>query len=168
MALSAAPRVRDRATACSISSGDVTAFFWSRFARARPSRSWYSFSVMIVLNVAGSLMRIPLAQGASSLDGQWTEAFAEHVGVPVAERTGDMDGPYRQAVMVADGGGQHDLSQQRFLFLRGITIAASGMHFFPDIFGVDPGLGRNQRQRSEEHTSELQSRENLVCRLLPE
>src|SRR5690606_40752434 len=27
---------------------------------------------------------------------------------------------------------------------------------------------RGDRRRSEEHTSELQSRENLVCRLLPE
>src|SRR5690606_41295276 len=31
-----------------------------------------------------------------------------------------------------------------------------------------PGLWRNRRPRSEEHTSELQSRENLVCRLLLE
>src|SRR5690606_40845599 len=146
MALSAAPRVRDKATACSISSGDDTAFFWSRSARARPSRSWYSFSVMIVLNVAGSLMRIPLAQGASGLDGQWTEAFAEHVGVPVAERPGDMNGAHRYAVVVADSGGQHDFAQQRFFFLRGIAIAARGVHFFPDVFTIYPGLGRNQRQ----------------------
>src|SRR5690606_39567782 len=39
--------------------------------------------------------------------------------------------------------------------------------------GEKPRLGRAtvvklQRQRSEEHTSELQSRENLVCRLLLE
>src|SRR5690606_9565184 len=32
-------------------------------------------------------------------------------------------------------------------------------------FGTTPGTGRTRR-RSEEHTSELQSRENLVCRLL--
>src|SRR5690606_40237361 len=32
---------------------------------------------------------------------------------------------------------------------------------------ADP-LGRTSRRRSEEHTSELQSRENLVCRLLLE
>src|SRR5271165_2941308 len=39
----------------------------------------------------------------------------------------------------------------------------------------DPGIGRARhgpcppvRERSEEHTSELQSRENLVCRLLLE
>src|SRR5258707_3657591 len=29
-------------------------------------------------------------------------------------------------------------------------------------------LGRPRTERSEEHTSELQSRQNLVCRLLPE
>src|SRR5436309_13400097 len=35
--------------------------------------------------------------------------------------------------------------------------------------GADHGPGgRTRRARSEEHTSELQSRENLVCRLLRE
>src|SRR5437870_11476028 len=33
---------------------------------------------------------------------------------------------------------------------------------------VGPGLGRDLLQRSEEHTSELQSRGHLVCRLLLE
>src|SRR5207302_8940185 len=34
---------------------------------------------------------------------------------------------------------------------------------------IEFGVGRHQRRdRSEEHTSELQSRENLVCRLLLE
>src|SRR5690606_41330270 len=32
--------------------------------------------------------------------------------------------------------------------------------------GTDRGRAIRYRQRSEEHTSELQSRENLVCRLL--
>src|SRR5690606_40017556 len=40
---------------------------------------------------------------------------------------------------------------------------ASAMFFVKEVFGV----GVNAR-RSEEHTSELQSRENLVCRLLLE
>src|SRR2546430_4729594 len=31
-----------------------------------------------------------------------------------------------------------------------------------------PGIGRRSRERSEEHTSELQSQSNLVCRLLLE
>src|SRR5207302_10061583 len=34
--------------------------------------------------------------------------------------------------------------------------------------GRSPHRGRPTARRSEEHTSELQSRENLVCRLLPE
>src|SRR6266511_146141 len=34
--------------------------------------------------------------------------------------------------------------------------------------GADPDPGRRSRSRSEEHTSELQSRENIVCRLLLE
>src|SRR5690606_39638895 len=34
--------------------------------------------------------------------------------------------------------------------------------------GTRPGTQRSPRPRSEEHTSELQSRENLVCRLLLE
>src|SRR5690606_40624855 len=33
---------------------------------------------------------------------------------------------------------------------------------------VGPGAGPPRRIRSEEHTSELQSRENIVCRLLLE
>src|SRR2546422_8442685 len=33
---------------------------------------------------------------------------------------------------------------------------------------VEPGLARDRRVRSEEHTSELQSRLHLVCRLLLE
>src|SRR5690606_41704717 len=37
----------------------------------------------------------------------------------------------------------------------------------PDLRG-GAGGGRGSRRRSEEHTSELQSRENLVCRLLLE
>src|SRR5688572_31330472 len=43
-----------------------------------------------------------------------------------------------------------------------------------DILGADPpsephrAAGRDVRRRSEEHTSELQSQSNLVCRLLLE
>src|SRR5207302_9101526 len=35
-----------------------------------------------------------------------------------------------------------------------------------DDFGVGPQVSLRDPRRSEEHTSELQSRENLVCRLL--
>src|SRR3712207_9508899 len=37
-----------------------------------------------------------------------------------------------------------------------------------DLVGSDPDLRRDSRGRSEEHTSELQSRQYLVCRLLLE
>src|SRR5690606_41281455 len=46
----------------------------------------------------------------------------------------------------------------------GITVGCA-----PGIKGVAVGIDSYRRQlRSEEHTSELQSRENLVCRLLLE
>src|SRR5438270_6002651 len=38
----------------------------------------------------------------------------------------------------------------------------------PGPVGISPGVNRNERKRSEEHTSELQSQSNLVCRLLLE
>src|SRR5690606_41771733 len=38
----------------------------------------------------------------------------------------------------------------------------------PDTIGQCTGIIVGPRERSEEHTSELQSRENLVCRLLLE
>src|SRR2546422_5451756 len=37
-----------------------------------------------------------------------------------------------------------------------------------DVLGIDGAAGRHQDDRSEEHTSELQSRLHLVCRLLLE
>src|SRR5690606_40384558 len=58
------------------------------------------------------------------------------------------------------------------------TFRAVGFGFRPRIAMVsppiswnveNPGISRRQEEnRSEEHTSELQSRENLVCRLLLE
>src|SRR3954467_14331663 len=38
----------------------------------------------------------------------------------------------------------------------------------PPAAGLQPGAGRVRPRRSEEHTSELQSHDNLVCRLLLE
>src|SRR5256885_4548705 len=62
-------------------------------------------------------------------------------------------------------------SQPRFFHEQAIEVAqerpAAGEHhaFFGD---VRAQLGRSLLQRSEEHTSELQSPCNLVCRLLLE
>src|SRR5436309_11377157 len=63
-----------------------------------------------------------------------------------------------------------------FLVIRGppssplfpyTTLFRSGMPTRPAGWSSPPGKGRSAT-RSEEHTSELQSRENLVCRLLLE
>src|SRR5690606_40762990 len=50
--------------------------------------------------------------------------------------------------------------QRRTRMVGRHLVAQPGLHFFPQ--------GRDKMPRSEEHTSELQSRENLVCRLLLE
>src|SRR5207237_4695658 len=42
------------------------------------------------------------------------------------------------------------------------------VHVLGDRFRARPGCGRHETDRSEEHTSELQSHLNLVCRLLLE
>src|SRR5207302_7593234 len=64
------------------------------------------------------------------------------------------DGPRRYR---ADGVPQH--------FHPGVDLS----YFLPPVvINNKIGSRRNRPQRSEEHTSELQSRENLVCRLLLE
>src|SRR2546430_1711815 len=60
------------------------------------------------------------------------------------------------------------------LFARRVTAARNGLastslHDDPALaVGATDGLGLDHRVRSEEHTSELQSQSNLVCRLLLE
>src|SRR5690242_21212118 len=53
------------------------------------------------------------------------------------------------------GPAQHSLVRERALHLHAGAVE-------------QPARGQRQRQRSEEHTSELQSHVNLVCRLLLE
>src|SRR5690606_41352664 len=52
------------------------------------------------------------------------------------------------------------------------TVVATGRGYISSTDGVKrsvtPAASQRARSRSEEHTSELQSRENLVCRLLLE
>src|SRR5436309_7460405 len=50
----------------------------------------------------------------------------------------------------------------------GFRQAQAGFDFAHRLDHSDFLVGRDRFQRSEEHTSELQSRENLVCRLLLE
>src|SRR5690606_42164905 len=66
-----------------------------------------------------------------------------------------------RAVAVADDEGVH-ASRAVEHALDAVVEAAREVE---ELFADEPGEGE---QRSEEHTSELQSRENLVCRLLLE
>src|SRR3712207_9483628 len=56
--------------------------------------------------------------------------------------------------------------------LRGETLPAAGRQFSPTFNSNIPGASteghKNFKSRSEEHTSELQLRQYLVCRLLLE
>src|SRR5205085_7368004 len=58
------------------------------------------------------------------------------------------------------------------LLLRAAFLAATttrSVHpVSTPVFAAKTGACSRRRQRSEEHTSELQSQSNLVCRLLPE
>src|SRR3712207_8802361 len=60
---------------------------------------------------------------------------------------------------------EHPLCQL-YLVRKSHLLGNAGLRCAPRI--VRPLLGQVQRTRSEEHTSELQSRQYLVCRLLLE
>src|SRR5690606_39844821 len=49
-----------------------------------------------------------------------------------------------------------------------ILLARQYLSYFPANYAEKPPVEPGKDPRSEEHTSELQSRENLVCRLLLE
>src|SRR5690242_20951144 len=64
--------------------------------------------------------------------------------------------------------GTNDLTQMTWGFSRDDVEGAFFSRYIElGIFGVSP-FETIDRDRSEEHTSELQSHVNLVCRLLPE
>src|SRR5699024_11711601 len=51
---------------------------------------------------------------------------------------------------------------------RALARKKTGMRYMMDVVPLDPSPIRGSHGRSEEHTSELQSRFDLVCRLLLE
>src|SRR2546430_12234447 len=53
-------------------------------------------------------------------------------------------------------------------FLRGVELIGKQLNEVLESFGLQPIPAVGERFRSEEHTSELQSQSNLVCRLLLE
>src|SRR2546421_6987284 len=66
------------------------------------------------------------------------------------------------AITIGDGYVGLNLIPRRDGYVEGID------HFGMVVDDVEPVLERMKRKRSEEHTSELQSRSDLVCRLLLE
>src|SRR5690606_13108930 len=81
---------------------------------------------------------------------------------PIAQQLGD-------DVVVIDCGADFRLTDaatwERFY---GGEHAGSWPYGLPELAGQRAAISGAKRVRSEEHTSELQSRENLVCRLLLE
>src|SRR5690606_41756118 len=86
-----------------------------------------------------------------------------HDALPISQR--------RDVAVVATPA-EHDVAVADHLVVGGVDVqpaAAGDPHGGPRVRRVDAAQLRAARcGRSEEHTSELQSRENLVCRLLLE
>src|SRR5690606_40118258 len=80
----------------------------------------------------------------------------------VTDFTGDDE--TLQLLASAERGSEHPLAEAIVAYATEKDIAL--LHV--DDFTAIPGHGIEAKIRSEEHTSELQSRENLVCRLLLE
>src|SRR5690606_39640449 len=99
-----------------------------------------------------STSRCPLTRGLPAFP---TRRSSDLVGVPVVERLDGQDvhpvGP--QLPLKGFGGGLGKVV---------VVGVQQRRRLIPQL------LFGNPDRRSEEHTSELQSRENLVCRLLPE
>src|SRR5690606_24951854 len=104
------------------------------------------FRHIVILLSYPSAMRVPLAQSACRFDGQWAVTFTKFLSGPFAERTRDMNRTNRHAVMLANGGRQHHLSEQGLFLLKGITVATRLAHFLPDLLRLDPRFGRHHRQ----------------------
>src|SRR5688572_32334626 len=83
--------------------------------------------------------------------------FPEHQLNAKVRRTRDTTALSRLALLLFCG-----------LVLAGGFVFAAKQHFAAVQYGYQNEHLRNERKRSEEHTSELQSQSNLVCRLLLE
>src|SRR5690606_41547357 len=89
-----------------------------------------------------------------------TELLQVQVGDKVLE-IGTGSG-YQAAILYLLGANVHSIEYNRNLHLK-------AKQFLPKLgIKIKFYLGDGSKGRSEEHTSELQSRENLVCRLLLE
>src|SRR5690606_42130297 len=86
----------------------------------------------------------------------------EHVELVIGPQSGHIREPVRHGEEGGDGGDVPDVFLFETMRLQSIDIV------FLDVFRLAGNLEGKVEHRSEEHTSELQSRENLVCRLLLE
>src|SRR5690606_41374148 len=90
-----------------------------------------------------------------------------HDALPISDRT---SGPVQQAVATLLEGGDLDrhLRRMRLEYARRRAVVVEVLSPVCRLRGDTAGLHvlAELPPRSEEHTSELQSRENLVCRLL--
>src|SRR5207302_9428079 len=72
----------------------------------------------------------------------------------------------RRGIGIGGGRGAAQQAEEAQRHGQGQGDAEAAVRSYHD--GKRPSQGRTDMSRSEEHTSELQSRENLVCRLLLE
>src|SRR2546427_5264608 len=91
---------------------------------------------------------------------------------PAAQRSGEFQQPvvndFSIQVATVNGSGSQTANSvlMRAIFQMGIPV--SGKNMFPSNIQGLPTWFTIRASRSEEHTSELQSQSNLVCRLLLE
>src|SRR5436309_7929711 len=85
-------------------------------------------------------------------------------------RSGGMKGEYAQVFCAAKGGVYSFSRALAHATAPHIRVNVLGPGWIETAYGsaLDESVKQRITKRSEEHTSELQSRENLVCRLLLE
>src|SRR5690606_42019818 len=119
-----------------------------------------------IFGVAGALMSAAVAMEAiSSLKGV-TDIIATGKTVPGGPQKGG--GPKSSPLSVGKKAGLLAATSALFLGPQDVYSLTGGIGLNPALFQPINSLSLDSFSRSEEHTSELQSRENLVCRLLLE
>src|SRR2546430_13457191 len=98
-----------------------------------------------------SRMRAKIGTRETRCHGPWSACSTGPTG-PTAAARAPFTGPSFSASAFTD-------NELRVPFLRGLQIPCSSN-------GIEIAVFTGEVHRSEEHTSELQSQSNLVCRLL--
>src|SRR5690606_14962237 len=123
-------------------------------------------TIQPLLDVKGDLKKIPLADLTPD---QLRMIQQEHV---IDWLVGNFDSHPGNHIVLADGRIIGIDKEQAFRYIADPKSWRVSTTYHPNaVYGEAPPIhriGMVRRGRSEEHTSELQSRENLVCRLLLE